>query len=320
MEHILDKNFFPGWVRKAVTFTIDDGDILNDKRFIDIVRPAGILGTFNLCATDRASAEEYRELYRGFEIANHVRLHPRIFTQGVTYPLIDEVFDVSRADPSFFYRHPEIDGMYYFNIAYFSKSARYRENPEKWWRIITSPEVYIRLMDEAHADLESVFGKGSVRSFVWPFGLQDDYEAVREHVRAMGYYGARDAGDPTDSFELPRDRMNWVYNANDATLLDTMERFDALDEPELRIFSFGVHSVDYERAGRWGDLERFAEKYGNRPNDFYYATVGDIFDYEDALASLEFDGREIRNPSSRTLFVKLDDEPITLEPRSTYNI
>ena len=47
MKHIIDKNYFPGWVRKSVSFTIDDGNIEMDKKFIDIVRPAGVLGTFN---------------------------------------------------------------------------------------------------------------------------------------------------------------------------------------------------------------------------------------------------------------------------------
>ena len=44
----IDKNFFPGWVRKSITFTIDDGNIEMDKKFIDITVPAGIKGTFNL--------------------------------------------------------------------------------------------------------------------------------------------------------------------------------------------------------------------------------------------------------------------------------
>ena len=79
MKHVIDKNYFPGWVRKSVSFTIDDGNVEMDKKFIDIVRPAGILGTFNLCYSDKMSPEEYREMYQGFEIANHVIYHPEIF-------------------------------------------------------------------------------------------------------------------------------------------------------------------------------------------------------------------------------------------------
>ena len=53
----VDINFFPGWVRKSVTFTIDDGNIKMDKKFLDIVKPAGILGTFNLHRVDALSPE-----------------------------------------------------------------------------------------------------------------------------------------------------------------------------------------------------------------------------------------------------------------------
>ena len=44
----IDKNYFPGWVRKSVSFTIDDGNLEMDKRFIDTVSPYGIKGTFNI--------------------------------------------------------------------------------------------------------------------------------------------------------------------------------------------------------------------------------------------------------------------------------
>ena len=42
------KKYFPGFTQKAITFSIDDGNLKHDKTFIDIVKPAGIKGTFNL--------------------------------------------------------------------------------------------------------------------------------------------------------------------------------------------------------------------------------------------------------------------------------
>ena len=78
----VDKSYFPGWVRKSITFTIDDGNIELDKKFIDIVKKGGIKGTFNLCAPDlkKYTPELYRELYRGYGISNHCKLHPFAFT------------------------------------------------------------------------------------------------------------------------------------------------------------------------------------------------------------------------------------------------
>ena len=59
-------------MRKSVTFSIDDGYLSFDKRFLDIPKPVGFLGTFNLCS-DRATFEDKdyaRALYLGYEIGN----------------------------------------------------------------------------------------------------------------------------------------------------------------------------------------------------------------------------------------------------------
>ena len=67
------KKYFPNYTKKAITFTIDDGSLKYDKIFIDILRPYGIKGTFNLCLGEKRELtdEEYRNFYDGFEIANH---------------------------------------------------------------------------------------------------------------------------------------------------------------------------------------------------------------------------------------------------------
>ena len=57
-------------------------------------------------------------------------------------------------------------------------------------------------------------------------------------------------------------------------------------------------------------------KYGDRPNDYWYATVADIFDYEDAVKSLKISENTIENPSSVTLYVKIDGKETVLEPCS----
>ena len=67
----IDLNYFPGWVRKSITFTIDDGNTVLDRKFMNYVKPAGITGTFNLKTPLKSElgADGYRELYRGYEIA-----------------------------------------------------------------------------------------------------------------------------------------------------------------------------------------------------------------------------------------------------------
>ena len=314
MEHIIDKNYFPGWVRKSVTFTIDDGNIEMDKKFIDIVRPAGIRGTFNLCYSDRLSPEEYREMYRGFEISNHVVYHPEIFVPGTPYIFSEEPFNKESADYKTVYHHPEVEGAWLVSGYY------YGINPDRWL-LIVYPDRYNELLDETTESLNAIFGEGAVRSFVWPFGQQVDYKPVLKHVEEIGFYGARDAGSPHKGFTLPEDRLHWKYCAMDHNILEVMEQFEALeDDGELKFFSFGVHSIDYERNNTWKNLTAFCERYAKRPAEYYYGTVGEIFDYEDAIGALEITDSEIINPSSLTVYLKIDGSPVTVAPKSSYKL
>ena len=67
-------------------------------------------------------------------------------------------------------------------------------------------------------------------------------------------------------------------------------------------------------------LETFVANYGNRPGDFWYATVRDIFEYEDAVNAAEITDTAIINNSDKPLYVKIGDEKITVPANSTYNV
>ena len=115
--------------------------------------------------------------------------------------------------------------------------------------------------------------------------------------------------------------MNWTYNAHNVTLLEVMKLYEEYpDDGKLKFFSFGVHSVDFERANNWCDLATFAEKYGSRTDEYYYASVGDILDYEDAVKSAIVTETEIVNNSRLPLYAKIDGEKIIVQPKTTYKI
>ena len=127
MSHVIDKNFFPGWVRKSVTFTIDDGNVPMDRKFLEIVKPAGILGTFNLCShiLGYMTPEEYREFYRGYEIANHGKYHLAALREDMELDISDEPLDRESSDEYKVYRHKE-EGIYYVH-----QTIRRPELPKK---------------------------------------------------------------------------------------------------------------------------------------------------------------------------------------------
>ncbi len=296
---------YPNFGKKAITFSIDDGNLRYDRIFIDTVGPHGIRGTFNLCHADYegVSNAELCDMYRGFEIANHCKLHPFAFADGECYEFSAEPFDPSSADGRFVYRDPKHEGMYLIHRP-------------RGWRRITDSRKYTELIDEAKSELESVFGAGSIVGFAWPFGEQKS-RTVSEHLAARGYNNVRKTGYTLDTtaFDIPKNTMAWCCNANHATLLETARLFaEYPDDGRLKMLSFGVHSADFESSGKWDDLRRFAEEYGDRPNEFWYATVGEIFNYAEAAEKLSVLDGCVTNGSEQTLYMLVDGERHTLLP------
>ena len=315
----INTGYYPGFVRKSVTFTIDDGDIENDKTFINIVNPAGIVGTFNICRVTDTTRAEYLSLYAGHEIANHHQLHALPFRETANYHtgksfesiLKDEAYS-SSSDINYAYK-TSIDGLYrinfhYYSAAYVGKTA---------WHAMASDETYFDYAEITKDKIESVFGEGSVVGFAYPHGVVTD--SVKQYFKDMGYLYARKTGNLRDTtgFALPEDRFAWTYNADVSCMLDVMQKYDALeDDGELKFFAFGVHAADF--VGKWDVLEEFAELYGNRHDEFWYASNRDIFEYEDAVKALEIGSSKIVNPSDVTVFVTVNDEKVVIPARSVY--
>lgn len=313
----IDVNYFPGFTRKAITFTMDDGNVRLDKKFIDIIKPYGILGTFNLTSADNPcyTPEDYRRIYEGYEIANHCKNHPYALDDSIDYLFSDDVFDADSAieDGKTLYRDSDIEGVWWL------------KNSENRWgkkRYATNSD-YIRFIEEAQKNLEEVFGVGAVGAFVWPYSRQRKNAAVCEYIDNSAFYAVRANRNLADTtgFAMPTDRKDWGYNAGFTNLLEVAEKFDACpDDGELKLFAFGIHSHDYENNNRWDDMRTFAKKYGNRPEDFWYATNREIFEYEDALRSVITEDGKITNPTEKKLYIKVDGQRFILEPKSSLEI
>ncbi|MBQ8322311.1 MAG: InlB B-repeat-containing protein [Clostridia bacterium] len=320
----IDTNYYPGFVRKAVTFTIDDGVVAEDKMFLDIVRPAGIIGTFNIYSTNRATAVEYLMQYKGYEIANHHQLHCLPWRDDFDFSTIeikDEIFNSNTADVAYMYKSTT-EGMYYIDYKHFNPATK-----SPYWHPIANDETYIKYIDITKNNIEKLFGEGSCVGFAYPHGVLS--KNIKQYLQDAGYLYARRTGNLKDStgFALPADRYAWTYNADVSCLLDVMAQYDALpDSGELKFFSFGVHSADFK--GKWNVLQEFADKYGNRPDEFYYASNRDIFEYEDAVKALEIIETEngdvieveIKNDSDIAVFITVNGEKTIIHPHSSLKL
>lgn len=291
----IDLNYYPGWVRKAITFTIDDGNMALDRKFMNYVKPAGIKGTFNLPTPLRQdrSPEDYRRFYAGYEIANHCRYHAYPFAENRPVVIKDELFDEQTADRAYGYKTEE-EGIY--QIYTYA------------WTFLADDRRYMECVDKCQKELESIFGEGAVRGYIWPCGEQKNENVFHELIQ-YGFQSIRKTGRVKDStnFALPADRMRWSYNADYTCLNEVAKLYEALpDDGQLKFFCFGVHSHDFENNGRWDELAAFCRDFGCRPQDFWYAGVGRIFDYEDAVRAVQIGDGTVTNPSPIDLYITVN--------------
>jgi len=298
--------YYPGFVKKAITFTIDDGNYPLDKKLMDIVRPAGIVGAFNLCGEDRkprdTSDEEYRKLYHGYEIANHSHLHPMAILPSDEIIISEEQFDretLDLSDKTTIYK-TEREGVYF------------RSTGRSFVRVAYE-DTYIKLVDEGKSALDRIFGAENITSFVWPYREQAS-DKIKAHLASAGYKSVRKTG--TADFYIPKDKMAWCYNATHSNLLERAEEYEGLDTDELSFFCFGVHSHDFENNNCWDKLIHFAGNYGKR-QDFYYATPSEIFNYADAVNALIFSDGEIENPTDTDVFIAINGKKTVLPARTS---
>lgn len=93
---------YPDWKRKALTFSYDDGPA-GDRRLLEILNKYNLKGTFNLNTHEKdkvsppaINSNEYKELYKGHEIALHGARHETF--ASVPYPVIVEDIYRNRLD------------------------------------------------------------------------------------------------------------------------------------------------------------------------------------------------------------------------------
>ena len=280
-----------------------------DKILLDILKPVGIRGTFNLCSNLHVGKEALtRDFYDGYGIANHCKHHPLASSDSVEYIISDEPFDEKSADATKLYKVDGRDGFFW------------KMQPNGWRQMVFTDE-YVCLAKESLDELNTIFGEGRVRDFVWPYGEQNN-SAIKEYVYST-HRSTRRTGctRSLDGFAIPKNKNAWSYNADHSNLLDVMAAYEAYpDDGELKFFAFGVHSVDFETHNKWDDLKTFADMYGNRPDDYWYATVEEVFDYEDAVSHLCVKEDRVDNPSSLTVYITCDGERIVIPPHQSVSI
>ena len=275
---------------------------------MDIVKPRGLKGAFNIISSSLPylSPEEYRDFYRGFEIANHCKYHPVTIDPNDPRKFCDKVFNKETADENFYYRHPEIDGLWYLKR-------------HDFWCAGAKYEDYIRFADQGKEECEALFGKGCIKGFVWPHGCCYD-ERILDHMKKQGYVYTRYTPRHDTDFSMPKDRMQIGLNARCKNIKESTDEFLKTPTDNLKMLVIGTHSVDYERMEKWDDLICAADILGADPTSVWCETPSGIFAYEDALLSLKTEDGKITNPSDLTVYLKVDGTEVKIAPHGSLTV
>lgn len=272
---------FPGFKRKAVTLSYDDG-IRQDKRLIEIMQKNGIKGTFNINSgmfsnelradgKGRMTKEEAVSLYSnsGMEVAVHGYKHRSLAEIDIAAATDDIITDRKELEEIF---GCVIKGMAYANGSYsdkvvamldicginYSRTTISTENfviPEDWLRMpATCHHNNPKLMELAKAFVEE---------------------------QEQAYY--------------------WR------------------NFPKL--FYLWGHSYEFDNCDNWNVIEEFCEYVGNRDDIYYATNgeIFDYVKAYDNL-QFSAQGTMVYNPSAITVYINYYGENLAVEPGKTINL
>ncbi|MGN0160717.1 MAG: polysaccharide deacetylase family protein [Lachnospiraceae bacterium] len=274
---------FPGGKHKVLTMSYDDGK-LADRRLVSIFNKYGIKGTFNLNSglindEIRIDPSEWRDLYKGHEVATHTYTHPTIDrcpnTEIVNEYLQDKQFLESVMG------YP-VRGHAYPNGSY-------------------SPRVE-RIME----DLGIKYGR-----------IVGDYYAEEYNVRQSKKECGIDVVGDTNGFAFPSNFYEWKPTCHhNHNLLGFGQKFKDLKKRQyLYMMYVWGHSYEFDRDNNWDLMEQFCEMMGGQ-DDIWYATNIEIVDYLEAFDRLQFsaDLSIVYNPSFQSLWIVVNDDQIVEIP------
>ncbi len=271
---------FPGGLSKALTFSYDDG-VEQDIRLVEIFNQYGLKGTFNI--NGGCFAPEGKVYPAG-------TIHRRMTRQACI-----DLFSATPHEVAIHgYTHPFLERLNPAQVAY---------------EIIKDRE-----------ELEDAFGC-IVRGMAYPYGTYSD-DVVRV-LEDCGVVYSRTVKS-TESFDIPTDwlRMPATCHHRNPRLMELAEKFVSKENPQKpMLFYVWGHSYEFEDANNWHVIEEFAN-YMSGHEDIWYATNIEIYEYIKDYERLVFtaDMRRVKNPTSRTLFFRLNSKEFAIEPGTEISV
>lgn len=272
----VDNAYFPGFVRKAVTLSYDDGPQNTDREMIRYMNQYGVRGTFNLnsgkiggLTPENLSA--YVVAYQGHELANHTKSHPKL--NAVSFADAQAEIDLGKK---------EIEDAFGCTVRGFAYPYNRMYGSE------TELQVVEHLQQTGHA-----YGRPSTvnESFDIPVDFQD--------WKFTSHHSDRNFAQRQEEFyALPDDGKQKVFSVWGHSWEFTADA--SAGRPEATWDTILVPFLKGMRA-HW--------------NEIWNPTNIEFCDYIQAQRSLEIDQNSIYNPSETvTVYVKVDGQEVVIPP------
>ncbi len=262
---------FPGFRRKAVTLSYDDG-VRQDKRLVDIMKRFGIKGTFNINGgtvakeitsptSGKLTKEEILETYipNGMEIACHGYKHLSLGVVPMPHGAADVIDDRRTLEAML---GTVVNGMAYANGTY---------NTEVISMLSTLGIIYSRTVKSTESF--ELF----VNPLEWHPTCHHNNPRLMELARAF----------VTEEGIKPNYRRH------------------------TKLFYLWGHSYEFDNNDNWAVIEEFCEYIGGREEIWYatnkeiveYVTAYDRLEFS-------LDGDRVYNPSALDVYIRIKDKDI----------
>lgn len=188
---------------------------------------------------------------------------------------------------------------------------------------VATTEECVAAIKDGKTMVENLMGEGTCNGFVWPFGVpsnRDDFETLMQTVKD-NYLYARPVVT-SKSLSLPTDWYNWQATCHHNKVYDYVDEF-LEDDGEIKLLYVWGHSYElldkYQNDDgstmTYDDLEQFCKEMGAR-DDVWKATNFEVYEYVNAMRSLEKTDNYIYNPSETDLYVIVDGNKTILKSKT----
>ena len=174
--------------------------------------------------------------------------------------------------------------------------------------------------------LEGIFGR-VIKGMAYANGSYND--EVVTMLASCGIEYSRTTIS-TEKFDMPTDwlRLPATCHHNNQRIFELIDQFVSIPEDEgyfwrnrPRLFYLWGHSHEFARDNNWERLDEICERIGGR-DDIWYATTGEIYEYQKAYKSLRFsaDGTIAHNPTAIDVYLCADGKMVVIPAGKTVGL